>query len=111
MATYAELKAQIESMTRQAEEVRRTEIAEVVSEIREKMRVYGISIEDLTGKTRKTGYRVKSKTEAKYRGPNGELWSGGPGRRPDWVKEALSAGYSLEDLLIKDEHSQFEPHA
>ena len=44
-------------------------------------------------------YRVKS--EPKYRGPNGEPWSGGPGRRPDWVKAVVAAGEDLENYRIQ----------
>lgn len=36
----------------------------------------------------------------KYRGPNGEEWSG-RGRQPSWVVECLKNGYTLDDLKIK----------
>ena len=32
---------------------------------------------------------------------NGETWSGGRGRKPRWVTEALAAGKSLSDFEIK----------
>ena len=38
--------------------------------------------------------------EAKYRGPNGETWAGGLGRKPEWVRAVLAAGKSLEDYRI-----------
>lgn len=42
----------------------------------------------------------KGKTAApKYRGPNGELWSG-RGQPPNWMKPLLAAGKSKEDFLI-----------
>ncbi|RYX90588.1 MAG: H-NS histone family protein, partial [Bradyrhizobiaceae bacterium] len=37
----------------------------------------------------------------RYRGPAGETWSGGRGRKPRWVSEALAAGKSLSDFEIK----------
>ena len=37
--------------------------------------------------------------KVKYRGPNGEEWSG-RGKRPAWLKEALNAGRQLEDFAI-----------
>ena len=43
------------------------------------------------------------KAAVKYRGPNGEGWSGGRGRKPRWVTEALAAGKSLSDFEIKFE--------
>ena len=41
------------------------------------------------------------KAAAKYRSPTGETWSGGRGRKPRWVTEALAAGKSLTDFEIK----------
>lgn len=55
------------------------------------MHQYGITVADLEG---------KSKAEPKYRGPNGELWSGGPGRKPQWVREVVQAGKSIEEYRI-----------
>jgi DNA-binding protein H-NS len=48
----------------------------------------------------KKAAKSKSKAAAKYRGPNGELWAGGPGRKPEWVRTALAAGKNLEDYRI-----------
>lgn len=36
----------------------------------------------------------------KYRGPNGELWTG-RGKRPHWVEVALQNGLTLEGMLIE----------
>ena len=42
----------------------------------------------------------KGKTAApKYRGPNGELWSG-RGQPPNWMRPLLAAGKTKEDFLI-----------
>ncbi len=40
-----------------------------------------------------------SVTPPKYKGPNGELWSG-RGQPPNWMKPYLAAGQSKEDFLI-----------
>lgn len=37
--------------------------------------------------------------EPKYKGPNGELWSG-RGQPPKWLKPLLAAGRSKEEFLI-----------
>jgi len=52
------------------------------------------------GKARKVG-AVKSTAPAKYRNPGDpqQTWSG-LGRRPTWVREALDAGRSLDDLAV-----------
>lgn len=81
MATYAELKKQIESLTKQAEELRKAEIAKVIADIREKIASFGISAADL-GFSKST----KRKTaDIKYRNKEtGETWSG-RGREPKWI--------------------------
>jgi DNA-binding protein H-NS len=40
-----------------------------------------------------------STTPPKYKGPNGELWSG-RGQPPNWMKPYLAAGKKKEDFLI-----------
>jgi hypothetical protein len=47
----------------------------------------------------KPGTTKGRKVAAKYRGPDGELWSG-RGRRPLWVGAALKGGSDLEDFAI-----------
>ncbi len=39
------------------------------------------------------------KVAPKYRGPNGEMWSG-RGLKPRWLVEALKGGKKAEDFLI-----------
>ena len=40
------------------------------------------------------------KVAPKYRGPNGELWTG-RGRMPVWVRQAQAEGRSLDELTIR----------
>jgi DNA-binding protein H-NS len=102
-ATYLELKAKAEKLLAEAEELRIVEINEVVADIKEKIEAYGLTAQDLGfgGSTRKTRAPVAKKTAVRYRGPNGETWSGGRGRKPRWVTEALAKGKKLEDFEIK----------
>ena len=44
--------------------------------------------------------KTSVKGAAKYQNVNGETWSG-KGRSPKWMQDALSAGNSKEDFLIK----------
>jgi DNA-binding protein H-NS len=110
MATYRDIIKQIDQLTKEAEKARQGEVAAVVADIRAKMAEYGITLNDIAGKGggggrkgRKARKRattpVGSKAPPKYRGRNGELWSG-RGRRPGWVQEELSSGRSLEDMRI-----------
>lgn len=99
MQTHSELVAQANALLAQAEQIRKQERASIIAELRAKMAEHGISTEDLAAASRKPA-ASKSKAPAKYRGPNGELWSGGPGRKPRWVQAALAAGQSLDQYLI-----------
>ncbi len=100
MATYLELKAQAEALMQQAEQARKQEIAEAVAEIKQKMSQYGISAADLgLAPGGKKSARKGAVTEVRFRGPNGESWSG-MGRQPQWLKEALEQGKSKEDFAV-----------
>jgi DNA-binding protein H-NS len=101
MATYSELMAQAQSLMAQAEQARKDELSAAIADIKAKMKEYGITVADLggSGAGRKSS-KTKSSAPAKYRGPNGELWAGGPGRKPEWVRTVLAAGKSIEDFRI-----------
>jgi DNA-binding protein H-NS len=103
VATYLELKEQAERLLAQAEEMREKEIADTIADIKEKMRLYGLTAEDLGlgSGTRGRGPRAKAAAVIKYRGPNGETWSGGRGRKPQWVTQALQQGHKLEEFAVK----------
>lgn len=106
MATYLELKEQAEKLLAEAEKMREQEIADAIADIRKKIDLYGLTAADL-GLARNPGgpgqARGKStKPAAKYRGPNGESWSGGRGRKPQWVVAALKEGRNLEDFAVKN---------
>lgn len=106
MSTYLELRAKGEKLLAEAEELRIKELNDVIADIREKIKAYGLTAHDLglaggaaAKRKRSTGTAAKS-TTPKYRGPNGETWSGGRGRKPRWVTEALAAGKKLEQFAI-----------
>jgi DNA-binding protein H-NS len=107
VATYLELKEQIEKLSAEAERVREQEIADAIADIKRRIDLYGLTASDLgfarAGAQSGPGAgRVKlAKPAAKYRGPNGETWSGGRGRKPQWVVEALKQGKSLDDFAVK----------
>ena len=105
MATYLELKQQAEKLLAEAERVREQEIADAIADVKRKIELYGLTAADL-GFARNTGpgnSRAKSsKAIVKYRGPNGETWGGGRGRKPQWVTQALKEGRSLEDFAVKN---------
>nr|CBA26529.1 hypothetical protein Csp_E36170 [Curvibacter putative symbiont of Hydra magnipapillata] len=109
MATsYRDLKAQIEELTAKAEAARVSEVAAVVADIKEKIEEYGLTASDLGFKTDKgtrksVGQAIaeaneKKSVEPKYKGPNGELWSG-RGRAPVWTQN-LPTDKTLDDYKV-----------
>jgi DNA-binding protein H-NS len=107
MATYLELIEKAQKLMAEAEQVRRKEVSDVIADIRRKMEAYGLTLQDIGGASggRRRGPAPKgskgpkSKT-VKFRGPNGETWGGGRGRKPRWVQEALKAGKKIEDFAV-----------
>ena len=88
-------------MLAEAEQMRHKEIDEVIADIRQKMKSYGLTGHDLGfagGGKKKTG--PKTAGTVKYRGPNGETWGGGRGRKPQWVVQALKSGKKIEDYAV-----------
>ncbi len=98
MASYKELKAKAEDLMRQAEVARKAETASVISEIRNKMAEYGITVADLGGAAKKLGTRKA--VAVKYRHPaTGATWSG-RGRPPHWLAGELAKGKKREEFLV-----------
>ena len=108
-----ELTAQIQKneeltaqLRKQAEELRNHERASIIDELRKKIAEYGLTATDLkfsdrAPKATKASQKTKKEpAPAKYQGPDGQTWSGGRGRKPGWVTEALAAGKSLSDFEI-----------
>ncbi|WP_126221038.1 H-NS family nucleoid-associated regulatory protein [Burkholderia vietnamiensis] len=89
MATYKELKAQMDALAEKAEAARLAEYQAVVDDIRAKVAEYGISEKDIFGTRRtRSAKQAQAAVEAKYRDPRtGATWSG-RGRAPAWIKDA-----------------------
>ena len=98
MSNYEDLMKQAHALMEQAEQARKAELATAIADIKDKMKQHGITVADLGGG--RAGSKSKVASTPKYRGPNGELWSGGPGRKPQWVRDALAAGKNLDDFKI-----------
>jgi DNA-binding protein H-NS len=104
VATYQELKAQAEKLFAEAEEMRQKEIDGAIADIREKIQLYGLTAADLGLAAGGPGASRRGKPQAvaavKYRGPNGETWGGGRGRKPQWVTKALKEGRDLSEFAV-----------
>lgn len=105
MATYAEIQAQIQRLQQEAEDMRLKELSDVILNLKAQIAKYNLTAKDLgldsSKRSRKTGAKRSNgaPNEARYRGPNGETWSGF-GRQPQWLHDALAQGKKKEDFAI-----------
>lgn len=99
--TYADIVKQIESLKKQADDVRRKEIGDVVKRIREAIAFYGLQPQDLFGPGGRGKRREapRAAAGAKYGDGTGNVWSG-RGPRPHWLRDALAAGRTLEEFAL-----------
>ena len=120
MSDLMELQTQIELLQKQATELKARDFDKTVQDIREKMVVFGITIKDIQtikrgpksgkGKNEPTAKKVPvpgakkvpgKPVAAKFRGPNGETWSG-RGLSPRWLVLLVEQGASRDDFAIKN---------
>jgi len=120
MSNLIEIQSQIEKLQKQASEIKAREFDKTVQDILAKMQAFGITLKDLqpgkargaiartrTALAKSASNRVKKKAgkgtmvvAAKYKGPNGETWSG-RGLTPRWLTSLLAQGRSKEEFAIK----------
>ena len=103
MNNLIEIQNQIEKLQQQAAEIRAQEFDKTVQDILATMTAYGITLKDLEtfkGRGRKAGAPVTKHAVAKYRGPQGETWSG-RGLMPRWLTALVAQGKTKEDFAIK----------
>ena len=106
MTTYLEIKEQIKNLQIQAEKIKKEELVNVISEINQKIKLYGIKKDDLTFpeaidiEQPVNEIKTRNKLTAKYKNTiTDEEWSG-RGQQPKWLKKAITEGHKLEDFLI-----------
>ena len=116
MSNLMDIQGKIEQLQKQANEIRSKEFDKTVQEMRATMQAFGITVKDLqaTGKgrggkrmakvaTKRATAGNKKKTgvavAAKYRGPNGETWSG-RGLSPRWLTALVATGKTKEDFAV-----------
>lgn len=118
--TYSELMQEIQALQTEAEQARRKEVDEVIDRIKHAIEVYGLKPSDLgfarpgrkpgsaaaaapaagkrAGKRKAAAAAKDSARGVKYRDGN-NVW-GGRGPRPKWLRDALTAGKSLQDFAV-----------
>lgn len=117
MSNLIDIQGQIDKLQKQASDIRAKEFDKTVRDILATMQAFGITTKDLQAASNKGGKaraakpakqpRTKSaKSNAgvpvapKFRGPNGETWSG-RGLTPRWLAALEAQGSKREDFAIK----------
>jgi DNA-binding protein H-NS len=120
MSNLIEIQSQIQKLQKQADDIKAKEFDKTVQDILAKMQAFGISIKDLQsvtinprkgrgrppaeGKVKIPSIKKKAASNpvaAKYRGPNGESWSG-RGLTPRWLSALLAQGQTKEAFAISN---------
>lgn len=110
--SYTQIQQQIQALQREAEKLKQAEVAGVITKIKGAIKVYALTAEDLGLVATNFGRRSSSKAvatkgrtstkkqgAAKFRDEAGNTW-GGRGPRPQWLREAIASGKSLEDFAV-----------
>lgn len=105
MATYSEIKAEIERLNREqsrlekeAEQMLKDEKLLAIADIRNKMNAYGITIEELQH-AKVTAPPKRGVLPPKFHDGQGNYWSG-KGPKPQWLVKALANGKTIDDYRI-----------
>ena len=102
MNNLIDIQNQIAALQKQADEIKAQEFDKTVADILEKMAAFGITLKDLEavkGKARKAVVPATKQAAAKFRGPNGETWSG-RGLMPRWLSALVAQGRTKEEFAI-----------
>ena len=124
MRTYSAIKAEIAKLEKQADAVRKTEVAGVITKIKEAIAAYGLTAADLgfgrgaakalRASKATPGNKTSEKTSAtigvaKYRDPKtGKTWTG-RGKPPAWIAGVKDREPYLIDGQAADIASQTSP--
>jgi len=118
MSNLIDIQSQIEKLQKQASEIKAKEFKNTVQDILAKMQAFGITTKDLqnakpakaskgvrakkvasSGKTATVSKNAGVVVAAKYRGPNGETWSG-RGLTPKWLAALIAQGQTKESFAV-----------
>lgn len=104
--TLKSIERQIQALQQQAERLRNDEVKGVIDRIKVAIAHYGLTADQLgfsnkppSPQARVANQGKQNARAAQFADSNGNEWSG-RGPRPRWLRDALSAGRSLEDFKI-----------
>jgi DNA-binding protein H-NS len=101
--SFEALLALKKEIDREVESRKAKEIQALRAKVTESAQALGVSVVELFGlhqPAKRETRHPRGKQPAKYRGPNGEEWSG-RGPAPRWMKPFLAKGKTKADFLIK----------
>jgi DNA-binding protein H-NS len=120
MENLVELQSQIEHLQKKAAQIKAKEFDATVGEIVAKMHAFGITVKDLqtalgkpgrgrrgkglekaikSTKSRRSSVTKGRPAPIKYKGPNGEAWSG-RGLPPKWMAALIAQGRRKEEFAV-----------
>jgi DNA-binding protein H-NS len=115
MSNLIDIQSQIEKLQKQAQDIRSKEFSSTVQDILQKMQAFGITIKDLQTAKPAKGVKANAKkpdrpaakklakssspVAAKYKGPNGEAWSG-RGLTPKWLSTLVAQGRTKDEFAV-----------
>ena len=118
MTNLIDIQGQIEKLQKQAADIKSKEFAATVRDIQAKMQAFGITMKDLqtrkgskdaaksgrpakanAAKAPKAARKAGQPVAAKFRGPNGETWSG-RGLTPKWLASLVAQGHAKESFAV-----------
>jgi DNA-binding protein H-NS len=108
--TVEQAEAQIANLKEHIASVRETQKQQAIALIKDMINANNITAADFgsvladmgvvwTEVKDKKPRKVRPDLLPKYKGPNGELWSG-RGRKPNWLAGALASGATLEQFAV-----------
>ncbi len=119
MTSLIDIQSQIEALKKQAEEIKANEFQNTLKDIVAKMQAFDITIKDIIAanpalaggvasrprvkqvgiKPARAARKSSNPVAAKYRGPNGEVWSG-RGLMPRWLSSLVENGHDKESFAV-----------
>ena len=105
---YNELLKQRDELDAQISEAKRAESVAAIDTVRRLIADYALTAKDCGFSDAKPKAMVtqskRGPAPVKYRGPNGEAWSG-RGRRPSWLGVLMEEGHLREEYLVTQEEA------
>lgn len=121
--TLSKIKEQIAKLQKEADLIQ----SSVIARIRKEIALHDLTVEHLFGSATAAGSEIAKQPRtaapkapatrkkaagkpAKFADDQGNTW-GGMGKRPQWIREALEAGRTLEDFLVSASKLAAQPKA